>query len=189
MTVAIRHLEAAPVMYVAANMRPADAHEIYATRWPLPHGADNPAAIAADVVNLSRFGAVAWWDDKPVCAIGAIELWPGVYSVWMFATPAWPKVARAVTRWCKVALRPLMLAAGGHRAQCQVIGWYAVARRWLEHLGFEVEAPLRGYGRNGEDFVSMVWRPRSDVRSGPIRRQQAVVAADAAAGAAAGAGP
>lgn len=178
---ALRPLDPVAVMHVAANMRVPDALEIYATRWPLGGsrtGPDNPAQLAADVVACSRFGAVAWWGEqgreRPVAALGAAELWPHVWSVWMFATPAWPRVARATTRWCRSVLKPSLLGAGGVRAQCYVIAWYAPAQRWLEHLGFRVETELPLWGRNGETFLLMSWiRGRSpDVQPfGSVRRR------------------
>ena len=133
---------------VALVMRAEDRREIFATRHR-----DDAAELARLAVALSRFGAIAATAlDRPVAALGAIEAWPGVFQVWMFATDDWPKVALEATRWCCRVLRPAMLAAGGHRAECASLDGHRQAQRWLERLGFRREATMPAFGRHGETF-------------------------------------
>jgi hypothetical protein len=156
--VAIRPLRFATAEAIARDMREADRREIYATR-----ANEDAAALALDVVRYSRIGAVAAAEDgAPVSAIGAVEGWPGVWQVWMFATDRWPEVALATTRWARRVLKPALLAAGAHRAECRSLAANRATHRWLESLGAQAEARHAGYGKAAEDFITFAWR-RDDV--------------------------
>lgn len=149
---------------VASAMRAADAAEIYATRW-----SEDPRPVAASVAALSRFGFVVATDaGRPAAAMGAAEAWPGMWSVWMFATDDWPQVALGATQAVKRLLIPAIVAAGAHRAECRSLISHKVAHRWLEYLGARREAVLTGYGRCQEDFIVYSWR-RSDVPGQAVR--------------------
>lgn len=149
----MRPLEPDAVARVAAAMRACDRREVAAVR-----GALDPAAVAADACRWSRFGGVAWHGDEPVAALGAVPTWPGVYAVWMFATDDWPRVAAGTTRWGLRVLKPALLAAGGHRAECRALIDHEAAQRWLRRLGFAREAVLPDCGRARETFVQFAWR-------------------------------
>lgn len=155
-------LEEPLVRRVAMNMRAMDRAEIYATRWR-----EDPADVARDSVLLSRFGFVCASDrdGEPISAIGAAELWPTMWSVWMFATDRWPEVALAATRLVRRVLVPQLLEAGARRAECRALASHRQAHRWLKLLGARREFRVRDFGKNGEDFVSFVWR-REDVCTG-----------------------
>jgi hypothetical protein len=149
-------LDADAVAFVASHMRAADRAEIFATR-----ANDDAAQVAAETMAYARFGAVAWCDmeagNEPVAVVCAIPLWPGVWSVGMYATDRWPKVAYETTRWIKGVLMPNLQAAGAHRAECRSHAAHAVAHRWLEHLGAKYEARLAAFGRNREPFYLYAW--------------------------------
>lgn len=157
MEVRIGPLEADAVAFVAARMRAADRAEIFATR------SDGDASrIAAETMAYARVGCVAsWvgegWDVEPVAVVCAIPLWPGVWSVGMYATDRWPLVARRVTRWIARSLMPDLVAAGAHWAECRSLETHATAHRWLERLGAHHEATLAAYGRGGETFFLYAW--------------------------------
>ncbi len=168
-------LELAAVEAIARAMREADAREIYATR-----ATEDAAQLALDVVRYSRLGAVmATEDGAPVAAIGAVEGWPGVWQVWMFATDRWPEVALGTTRWAQRVLKPALLAAGAHRAECRSLARNRATHRWLESLGARAEALHSGYGKAAEDFITFAWR-RDDVHF--QRAETAEAAGPAAAG-------
>ena len=167
-------LRFATVEAIARAMRPADAREIWATR-----AVEDPTALARDVVRWSRIGTVATArDETPIAAIGAVEGWPGVWQVWMFATPRWPEVALAVTRWARRVLSPVLIASGAHRAECRSLAANEASHRWLSSLGARAEARHAGYGKGGEDFITFAWR-RDDVHFQPAQAAEAAGSAAA----------
>lgn len=137
---------------VALAMRAIDREEILALH---PH--DDLDAVAINATQATRFGAVLA-DDRGNCiaAIGAAELWPGMFSVWFFATDAWRVIAYEASAWIKAVFCPMIIKAGGRRAECQSLATHRTAHRWLQWLGFEREATLPRYGKHGEDFFQFV---------------------------------
>jgi hypothetical protein len=132
---------------IAENMRPADAREIYATRWD-----EDPGSVAREALALSYdFGWIAAKDDRPICAIGAVSPHPGLWSVWMFATPEFPKIGLGVTKFALRYMKPALLQTG-HRLECRSIDGHTDAHKWLEFCGFTRESSLPKYGKNGETF-------------------------------------
>ena len=102
----------------------------------------------------SRFGGVVLdAGGNPQAVLGALPCWPGVFSVWMFATDLWPAVWRGAVRFARDVLAPQMIAAGGHRAQCFAAAGHDDAHRLLRRLGFQAEGTARRMGRAGEDFI------------------------------------
>lgn len=138
--------------YIAANIRDVDAAEVFAG------AATNPDILACDTLRSGGVQWIAWADGVPVASFGGTQAWPGVWSVWMWATDRWPDVALSVHRQIKRVLIPELLARGGHRGQCASLATHTEAHRWLESLGFQAEGTLRGFGRAGEDFIMYGWR-------------------------------
>lgn len=101
---------------------------------------------------------IAGRDGAPVAVIGALETWPTVWSVWMFATDRWPEVAVDATRFARRRLAPALLELGLRRAECRSSATHHAAHRWLAHLGARREAEYPDYGRNGETFIGFIWR-------------------------------
>ncbi|HET9149496.1 MAG TPA: hypothetical protein VFO61_03360, partial [Alphaproteobacteria bacterium] len=82
-------LETDAVAFIAARMCAADRAEIFATRSD-----DDTSRVAAETMAYARLGCVAsWmgegWDVEPVAVVCAMPLWPGVWSVGMYATDKW----------------------------------------------------------------------------------------------------
>lgn len=153
----LRPLGGGGLLHVARHMRAADAAEIFALRFD-----DDRDRVAMEAKAHSRFGALAYAGAEPVAAIGAAEVTPGVFEMWLFATEAWPRVSRAVARYALASLVPALLADGGRRGQCLSLSTRSDAHRFLGGLGFVREAVLPGRGRNGETFFLYAWR-RDDV--------------------------
>lgn len=138
---------------VLYNLRAADRREIEAT----VHRFDSE--VLARATCACRLGFVAASNDwVPVAVLAAGELWPGVWQLGLFATPRWPEVGRAVTRFAKPWLVERLRALGAHRAQAFSIADHEDAHRWMLRLGAHCEATLAGWGRGGEDFKVFVWR-------------------------------
>ena len=147
----------ADAIRVARAMRAGDRREIMALR---PAGTD-PAAVAAEAV-----GADGAWcfcarlGGRPVAVIGAVEVRPALWSVYLFATDRWPRVAGAVFRFARRSLIPGLLAAGANRAECRAIAGHAAAHRWLERLGAVHEADMIDCGPGRQTFRLYAWRRR-----------------------------
>ena len=134
------------VGYVAANMREWDRREIYATRLD-----DDLDSFVSDV---RRVGPI-WWVagiDLPIAAFGVAPMWPGVWSMWFFATNNLDKIGFPVTRFIIRDIIPMMWGLGAHRLECRSMEGHVEAQRWLETLGAKREGSLRAFGRNREDF-------------------------------------
>jgi hypothetical protein len=132
--------------YIAHRLREADRVECFAGRLTTPD------ALAMDVMAVPGFIDVCWLSGAPVAAIGARQLWSGVWSVWAFGTDDWHRVTHTLTKHVIRFLFPAVLNLDGHRAECASHVGHHEAHAWLEWLGFEREALMRGHGRNGEDF-------------------------------------
>mgnify|MGYP001157944213 CR=1 FL=1 len=136
---------------VALRMRDRDFKEFRATSFH-----DTREALADDLAE--RFGGR---DDvlcvakagEPVCIGGALEMWPGVLTLMLFATPEFPSVGLEVTRFLKTELFPRHEAAGAHRIQAVSLEGYSEVHDWLASLGLEREGVMRRFGKRGEDFV------------------------------------
>ena len=146
------------VQFITRNMREWDRAEIYAMRW-----GDDPDALAADMVAISQFGFVMGV-DRPIAMVGATPLWGGVWSVWAFATDEFRLIQIGLTKFIKRRIIPALYDAGAHRAQCWSIEGHTEAHAWLEFLSAVKQEgpPVKGLGRNGEDFRLYAWS-RDDV--------------------------
>lgn len=140
------------LLYVASNMRKWDHKEIFATRWN-----DDARQLALEAYELCECGWLVV-KEKPICAFGAVPIWPGVWNVWCFATDDFPKVALGVTRFIRKKMIPGLTRTGARRAQCYSIEGHKQAHSWLESLGGVRESSLMNYGKNGETFHLYVWR-------------------------------
>lgn len=149
----VQPLTRAAMAYVAANMRAADAAEILATRWT-----DDPMEIVADAEKLGPLAWAVGLDGCPIACVGALEKWPGVWQVWMFATDDFDKIGLRLTRFVRRVIIPAVVAAGGHRAQAFSAESHTVAHKWLEVLGATREGPgSPGFGKNRETFYTYAW--------------------------------
>jgi hypothetical protein len=170
----VRPLTCKDLQKVATAMRAPDRHEIFATRFD-----DDIAALVEDLLAGDPVGAVIAADDgMPVAVIGATEMWPGLWSMWMFATDRWPEVARAATRFAKRDMWPALLALGLRRGECRSAAQHEMAHRWIRHLGGVQESIHPAFGKGGETFIGFViYGEREHVRHPEIasseqRRQQ-----------------
>jgi RimJ/RimL family protein N-acetyltransferase len=62
-----------------------------------------------------------------------------------------------MTRWSLDYVIPILRQAGYHRGEAYVLAENTDSRRWIELLGGEIEAVLKGFGRNREDFLLYTW--------------------------------
>ena len=131
---------------VAENMREWDRKEIFATRWE-----DSVDDLVRDAMACYDFGWIASHNDKPVCAIGGAPVHPGVWSVWMFATPEFDKIKYSLSRFALRQMKPVLLELG-NRVECRSMEGHTDAQLWLEFLGMTRESVIPHYGKGGETF-------------------------------------
>jgi hypothetical protein len=171
----LRPLNREDLIAVAETMRAADRHEVFATRFD-----EDPVLLADDLLAGDPVGAViAAADGAAVAALGGTEMWPGMWSLWMFATDRWPEVARATTRFAKCTLWPALLQLGLRRGECRSASNHAVAHRWLRHLGGVPESIHPAYGKGGECFIGFVIYGDRNMCATPKRRRHAAGTANA----------
>lgn len=145
----VRTLSEPAVAFVMANLRAADRLEVLAT-VPDPFDA---ATHARHACAASEFGAVVYGPDgRPAVAMGATPIWPGVWSVWLLATDAWPACWRATFRWAARMIPACMRRANAHRVQVFAACDNPAAAALLKRLGFRREGIARRFGRGGQDF-------------------------------------
>jgi hypothetical protein len=135
----------ADVLVIASTMRDSDRAEIYATRF-----GEDPFDVAR-VAMLSQHKYVYRQPAGPlVAAFGALQLWPGVWSIWLFANDLWtPSAARRVIRF----VRGMLSTERFHRVECRSLATHSDAHGFIQALGLRPECVLHAYGRGQEDFV------------------------------------
>jgi hypothetical protein len=159
---------------IAENLRERDRRELFALRW-------------SEDLDVFVQGQLAWMGDMcciwelngvPVSCQGVFALWPGVWSVFAYGTDQWRHVVLDMTRHAYRFIIPALLGVKFHRAECRAMASHTDSRRWIEFLGARQECVLRGYGKQGEDFVLYVWRPEDVVRPIRSRTKQRMLAVD-----------
>ncbi len=152
----VRSLTHEDAVYVAFRMRAEDRREIAATRG----GGLFAERVALDCflsLGQQGIGYVAYQNNVPVAAIGAIPIHLGVWSVYMFATDRVSEIGLGLTRWAKNVLHPEIVAAGAHRIQCDSIEGHTVAHAWMETFGAKNEGALPKFGIGQETFYRFAW--------------------------------
>lgn len=145
------HDDPQAVLYVARNMREWDKREIFATQLD-----DDPVNLA----ELSLAGGPVCWVvglDQPIAAFGASLMWPGVWTLWLYATDDFGQIGLSVTKFIVRYMLPMLRDAGAHRLEARSMEGHMDAQMWLEVIGATREATLRGYGREGQDFHTYTW--------------------------------
>lgn len=139
------------VSYIAAHMRASDLREIEATNWSMDGFADR-------VMLASEFAFFASHRGRPAAVIGALPMWPGVWSAFAFGTDDFQPCGARLTKFVRRFLIPGIWNAGGHRIECASIEGHDEAHAWLESFGAVRESEMPGYGRGGETFYRYVLR-------------------------------
>jgi hypothetical protein len=144
---------AAGLRYIVGHLRPRDRREIFALRWN-----DDEEQLVQEVSaaagELWRMWAV---DSEPVAVNGVVPVRPGVVIAGAFGTPRWRSIIKPMTRWSLDYVIPILKQAGFHRGEAYVLSENTDSRRWIELLGGEIEAVLKGFGRQREDFLLYAW--------------------------------
>lgn len=147
-----RDIDRAGVAAVAARMREWDRREIFATRF-----GDDEEAFVDDVMASGPLAWVAGLGDEPIAAFGCRELWPGMWSMWFFATDSLTKIGLSMTKLIVRVIVPSIKSFGARRMECRSMEGHDDAQRWLKVIGANRESTLKGYGREGQDFHVYAW--------------------------------
>jgi hypothetical protein len=139
--------------YIVRNLRPRDRREIFALRWD-DDEAQFVAHVYASAGELWRMWSI---DSEPVAVNGVVPVRPGVVIAGAFGTSRWRSVVKPMTRWSLDYVIPILRQAGYHRGEAYVLAENTDSRRWIELLGGEIEAVLKGFGRQREDFLLYAW--------------------------------
>ena len=106
---------------------------------------------------LKTHGATfSWWEDRKILGIcGIMPLWTGVGEAYMFLSPEFKKRKLRCIKDIKNYLDLITKQFKFHRLNCYVIKDFKKAVRLAEFFGFEIEAELKKYGPNKENFYLM----------------------------------
>ena len=143
------------ILSVAARMRESDRREIFALMWER----DGAEQIADHAFYLSRYRWVAYYNDKPAAVLGVMEMWPGVWQVWMFGTDDFKKVGARLVAYCRPRILQAMSDLGAHRLEAKSMADHEEAHWFLRRVGGKREGMLQRYGKGGEDFYVYVKFP------------------------------
>ncbi len=131
--------------HIFFNMRAQDRDEVFACFWH-----DDPELVAYHAWRHSPYR----WTADGAAAFGAMPLHPGVWSIWMVATPDFtPATGKEMVRFIRRILRTEMPTRGAHRVECKSLATHTVAHRFIRALGLCEEATQRAYGKGREDFI------------------------------------
>jgi hypothetical protein len=99
-----------------------------------------------------------WAGEAIACVLGVLVPWPGRGLCWAVWTPAGYPHGAGIHRLTIRYLRRIIRQYRIRRLEADVIGDFEAGRRWVEHLGFDPEGPLkRHYGPQGESMQGYVW--------------------------------
>jgi len=108
-----------------------------------------------DAVDLSKLKGPAYTmfkDDDAVGSAGVDLYWQGVGEAWVIIGPLFYKYKFTCHKTIVEMLEMLEKKYNLHRIQATCLDGFEKAAKWLRHLGFENEGPLRFYGPGGEHF-------------------------------------
>lgn len=141
--------------YVITHMRARDHAEIFALQW----SDDTEHFLEVQMLMMGDMCRIWERNGVPVSVQGVIPVWPGVWRMFAYGTDEWPRVVLSMTRWARRFVIPAMTRCA-HRVECRALATHTESRRWIESFGAKQEALLSEYGRNREDFVLYVWKPK-----------------------------
>jgi hypothetical protein len=159
------------IFNVAKNMREKDFEEIVCLTY-----CDDREELAGFLTEMWSKSettlACGTKEDGPIAIFTYTPVRPNVWSFGMFATDKFGKIGTQLTRLIIKRIITAIDSTGAHRVECQSIEGYDEVHKWLQFLGLKKEGLIKGFGRNGENFIGFAYVKDSDkpVRwSGPGR--------------------
>jgi hypothetical protein len=157
----VRNATLDDIVHVCGRLRPEDAEEQFARR-----GDDSAAALAADLIGLSRLaiGRFAFLtpDGEPQTILAAYRASPAgarprLAKLHRISTTRWDDVSRAVFLFGLRTFVPGVLVPFVDRAECAVLAKHQPAAAMLARLGFVAEGIDAMRGKRGEEFMNFGW--------------------------------
>ncbi len=152
----VRRTHPADILEICADLREADRAEMLATSF-VDDAAEHGGMIASGLDQAVL--ALTLLDDAraPVAFVGFWQVAPGVATACMFATPAFPRIAKPAHRFCRDRLMRDAIPRAFRRVECRALESNARARLWLKRLGYVEEGRIVALGKHGESFVQCAW--------------------------------
>ena len=153
-TVSIKEATLPAVLAVTLNLRETDKAEIFGLWY------EEDPELLAEMACKSTLSYVAYTSEGvPAAAFGLLEMWPGVWSAWLFGTNDFRRVGPAVAKFYHRTIIPAWIERGGHRAEARAREGHESAIKFLEKMGGVRESTLTEYGKDKANYFMYRWRP------------------------------
>lgn len=110
-----------------------------------------PPNAVRDMEQAGGFTLMA--HGRVVACGGVLTLWPGVAEAWICVSVHAKDHPSFVYRYAKAVIEVAIKVGKLHRLQAHVQTNFTTARRFMEHLGFELESGLTRFGPDQADYV------------------------------------
>jgi hypothetical protein len=137
------------ILSVLANLRLSDAKEMTA--------AGTNTSILPDFIMQNGVFCFCAHDARPIAVWGVVKNRPGVGAGFAFGTDQWPRAVIPMLRQIRGFVLPFLIDCGFHRIEAAALASRSDVASLMRLIGARPEATLRGYGVEGEDFVSYRW--------------------------------
>jgi hypothetical protein len=151
MPIEITSADRGMIRYVLDHLREADARELAAV--------DSNLFRLPDVLMRHKVFAFCAYDY----GLGPVAIWcmvqsrPGVGTGFAFGTEHWGRALLPMLHQIRHFVLPFLLQAGFHRVEAAAMAHRDDVGRFMELIGAEPEAVMRGYGTAREDFILYRW--------------------------------
>lgn len=152
MVTEIRPIVLRDVSYVLANLRQADADEIWCQ---MPEGA-TALGLAQHVINFGD-GYTAWVDGKLVAAFGTQPINAVAHLAWAFGTDKMQRAVPAITDFMHDVQVPKIIGDGAEIMEARSILHHSSAHVWMISTGAQPIGDPFVFGRGGERFRLFRW--------------------------------
>jgi hypothetical protein len=136
--------------YLLAHLRAFDRLELAVCEADLEH-------LPTVIINRGVFAFCACDRREPIAAWGMLQARSGVGAGFAFGTDRWGEALLPMVRQIRQFVLPHLREAGFHRVEALALAHRQDVARFMALIDAQPEGLLRGYGCNGEDFMSYRW--------------------------------
>jgi hypothetical protein len=151
MAIEITHADRGMIKAVLSTLRSDDYLEMIAAEIDLDR--------LPDMIMRHKVFAFCAFDYNlgPIAVWGMVQRRAGVGAGFAFGTDSWSKVLLPMLRQIRGFVLPFIDHSGFHRVEAAALSYREDVARFMSLIGAEPEGLLRGYGTDGEDFISYRW--------------------------------